>query len=125
VTAKVFAHMMLEAVDQGLLKPAAALKALAERVALPDNAKADPHGACVDLWRQIHRGGRLRRPGESNLSDGDVDAALDGLEDKRGTPYMRRVREKVTQQDVDRVLDAARDSRGRPLFPRDREEDER
>jgi hypothetical protein len=94
VVAKVAAHMLLELVDQGAMKPEVALRELAEYVALPDSAKDDPHSAAAELWRQIHGGKRLRLPGEAAMSDGNVDEALAQMTDRRGNPLMKRPRRK-------------------------------
>jgi hypothetical protein len=60
VVAKVAGHVLLDAVDQGLMKPKDALEQLVEYLALPDGHEADPHAAAAKLWRQIHSGKRLR-----------------------------------------------------------------
>jgi hypothetical protein len=60
VVAKVAAHLLLDAVDQGLMKPRDALEHLVEYIALPDGHEDDPHAAAAELWRDIHAGKRLR-----------------------------------------------------------------
>lgn len=86
VVAKIFAHMMLEAVDKGYLSAKQALQALAEYIAVPEG---DPRGVAGQLMRDIHSGKRLRLAGETDVSDADVEEALGKMVDRRGAPLMK------------------------------------
>jgi hypothetical protein len=117
---QVIASFFAEAAQRGLVAPQVALAEIAKYASLPTASSAEGViGAVLDM---LSAGKRLPLAGERQTSDEEVDAALDGMKDRRGVPRMRRVRDKTTDEDIEEYLDRARDHRGRPMFPRDREE---
>jgi hypothetical protein len=115
---QVIASFFAEAARAGLVESRVALQEIGKYASLPAGEDADGViGAVLDM---LARGQRLPLAGERQTSDEEIDAALDGMKDRRGDSMMRRVRERgPTQDDVDAMLDAATDSRGRPMFPRE------